>query len=404
MSASLPVAVSSLEVLWTYGAFEGVIPVFGEGEAPRHLVLTGPNGSGKSSILRGGSDALASWPRTPAARLREHQSELEKAQDHLDRVILTEQDRLRWLSIRENNRKLIDGARKNPIVNIAVRGDTTAINTLISIYLPASRRFSPSPVAGPSRLDLPVPRGADNLSKHFLQHLVNRRMEQALAREDDDDSAADTIQHWFGDLQGQLRKLLQLPELVLQFDRKRYGFDIEVADQPTPLADTLPDGFASILRIWSEILVACAAVEGKGEPRGFVLIDEPEVHLHPELQETLLPLLTQQFPSLQFIVATHSPIVMQSLANATIFDLERKEASRSEDWQGVRYGNVLKSHFGSPDEFDAATTATLERLHALHQLANPTPEELDEMRDLARPLAVRGHLYAIRVLTERGDD
>lgn len=403
MSTSLPVAVSSLEVLWTYGAFEGVIPVFGEGEAPRHLVLTGPNGSGKSSILRGLSDALATWPHTPAARLRRDEATIELNKQLLIPPDLPERDKLNFLGNQEIHRKSIQKLRENPIANIQLHGDTT-LDAMVAVHLPANRRFSPTPVAGPSRLDLPAPRGADNLSKHFLQYLVNRRMEQALAREDNDDAAADALQHWFVELQGRLRVLLQLPDLVLHFDRKRYGFDIEVANQPTPLADTLPDGFANILRIWSEILVACAAVEDKGEPRGFVLIDEPEVHLHPELQETLLPLLTQQFPTLQFIVATHSPIVMQSLANATIYDLERKEASRSEDWQGVRYGNVLKSHFGSPDEFDAATTAKLERLHALHQLANPTPEELDEMRDLARPLAIRGHLYALRVMTELGDD
>lgn len=399
MSANLPVAVSSLEVLWTYGAFEGVIPVFGEGEAPRHLVLTGPNGSGKSSILRGLHEALLKWPSSPAGELQRRSDQLAKLQTQLEKQEDDDQ-RTRLMTQIGTATAAIRDIREQPIVAPHVRGAVDA-NSLLLTYLPASRRFLPTAVSGPTRLDLPSPRTKHDFSSKFLQYLVNRRSEQAFARENDDTTTADNIKQWFADLTEWLRKALQQPKLELNFDAKTFEFRLRTNGEDASFT-TLPDGFSSILTIWSEILLR--VTNASTAPMGMVLIDEPEVHLHPELQETLLPLLTQQFPSLQFIVATHSPIVMQSLANATIFDLERKEASRSEDWQGVRYGNVLKSHFGSPDEFDAATTAKLERLHALHQLSNPTPEELDEMRDLARPLAVRGHLYAIRVLTERGDD
>ncbi|MDC0668820.1 AAA family ATPase [Nannocystis radixulma] len=44
--------------------------------------------------------------------------------------------------------------------------------------------------------------------------------------------------------------------------------------------------------------------------RGVVLIDEVELHLHPQWQRTLVPNLERTFPNLQFIVTTHSPQVL----------------------------------------------------------------------------------------------
>lgn len=46
---------------------------------------------------------------------------------------------------------------------------------------------------------------------------------------------------------------------------------------------------------------------------GIVLIDEVDMHLHPEWQQIVLQNLTKAFPKLQFIVSTHSPQVLSSV-------------------------------------------------------------------------------------------
>jgi len=43
---------------------------------------------------------------------------------------------------------------------------------------------------------------------------------------------------------------------------------------------------------------------------GIVLIDEIELHLHPEWQRRVIPRLTETFPNCQFIITTHSPQVL----------------------------------------------------------------------------------------------
>lgn len=58
---------------------------------------------------------------------------------------------------------------------------------------------------------------------------------------------------------------------------------------------------------------------------GVVIIDELEQHLHPRWQRTILPELRKQFPLVQFIVATHSPLVASSSRDVTVHRLENGE-------------------------------------------------------------------------------
>jgi len=46
------------------------------------------------------------------------------------------------------------------------------------------------------------------------------------------------------------------------------------------------------------------------EIRGIVVIDEIELHLHSDLQGSVLPRLIQMFPKVQFIITSHSPLFL----------------------------------------------------------------------------------------------
>lgn len=59
-----------------------------------------------------------------------------------------------------------------------------------------------------------------------------------------------------------------------------------------------------------------------------VIFDEPENHLHPSLQRTLLQNLTTAFPSAQFIVSTHSPLMITSVEESSVYALSRSGSGR----------------------------------------------------------------------------
>lgn len=47
--------------------------------------------------------------------------------------------------------------------------------------------------------------------------------------------------------------------------------------------------------------------------KGIVLIDEIELHMHPSWQRKILSTLKNTFPNVQFIVTTHSPIILSEV-------------------------------------------------------------------------------------------
>ena len=75
-----------------------------------------------------------------------------------------------------------------------------------------------------------------------------------------------------------------------------------------------------------------------------VLIDEPENHLHPSLQRTLLPGLVEAFPQAQFIVATHNPFVVTSVPDSNVVVLDfvdgRVESTQLKDEEVDRSATV----------------------------------------------------------------
>ena len=52
-----------------------------------------------------------------------------------------------------------------------------------------------------------------------------------------------------------------------------------------------------------------------------VIIDEPEAHLHPALQQQLLSDLLESFPRVQFIVATHNPFIVTAVRDSNVYVL-----------------------------------------------------------------------------------
>lgn len=50
--------------------------------------------------------------------------------------------------------------------------------------------------------------------------------------------------------------------------------------------------------------------------KGLVVVDEIDLHLHTELQSTLLPKMIAMFPNIQFIMTSHSPLFLLGMENS----------------------------------------------------------------------------------------
>ena len=81
---------------------------------------------------------------------------------------------------------------------------------------------------------------------------------------------------------------------------------------------------------------------------GVVLIDELDMHLHPKWQWNALSALKSVFPKIQFIIATHSPIVISSFKNSQLISLDSEQnVSYLEDAFAYSITDVLELRQGS---------------------------------------------------------
>ena len=86
---------------------------------------------------------------------------------------------------------------------------------------------------------------------------------------------------------------------------------------------TLSDGEKSVLALVSDLVLRlCQANPFLDDPvqdgTGVALIDDIELHLHPEWQRKIVGQLCETFPNCQFVATTHSPQVIGGVENCKI--------------------------------------------------------------------------------------
>jgi hypothetical protein len=94
----------------------------------------------------------------------------------------------------------------------------------------------------------------------------------------------------------------------------------------------LSDGYRAYIGWIGDMLFHVCMGAGSGvklrDIRGVLLLDEIDLHLHPEWQRVVVPTLARALPKMQFIVTTHSPLVVGSLEAGNLFVLA-DEAGRT---------------------------------------------------------------------------
>lgn len=88
--------------------------------------------------------------------------------------------------------------------------------------------------------------------------------------------------------------------------------------------EQLSDGIRNMIALVADIAFRATKLnpqfgaEAARKTPGIVLIDEVDMHLHPQWQQVVLQNLTNAFPHVQFIVTTHSPQVLSTVRRENI--------------------------------------------------------------------------------------
>lgn len=113
------------------------------------------------------------------------------------------------------------------------------------------------------------------------------------------------------------------------YDIKKAEIIMKAANGDLMPMHLLSDGVRSVLSMVMEIAFRCAllnpqlGVDAARETKGVVLIDEIDLHLHPEWQMHILQDLQKAFPNIQFFVTTHAPIVISTLEDCRIYSISQ---------------------------------------------------------------------------------
>ncbi|MGN7610755.1 AAA family ATPase [Magnetococcales bacterium HHB-1] len=135
------------------------------------------------------------------------------------------------------------------------------------------------------------------------------------------------------------------------------GYHLDVT-MKHPDVGTLPvrllsDGLRAMVGLTSDIAYRIMKLNphyGENAPQeteGIVLIDEVDMHLHPSWQQHVLQNLGEAFPKIQFIVTTHSPQVLTTVAAQDIRIIrDGKIYAAPSGTEGAESSRVLKRVLG----------------------------------------------------------
>lgn len=123
----------------------------------------------------------------------------------------------------------------------------------------------------------------------------------------------------------------------------------------------LSDGYRAYIAWIGDLLyhlqMSCPPEQALTSLHGVVLVDEIDLHLHPEWQREIVATIAQTFPHLQFVLTTHSPIVTGTLQPQNIFVMASDPAGPStvEQYSEQVYGRTVDQVLNSA-YFDLPTS------------------------------------------------
>jgi energy-coupling factor transporter ATP-binding protein EcfA2 len=248
-------------------------------------------------------------------------------------------------------------------------------------------------------------------TKLLANWIANQQFLRLKAKDAGRDERAAQIERSIADIEGVIAEIVDDPGF--KFVSREDSNDILVRWQGVDIdLGLLPDGLKSIISWVADLLMRLDRIPWVGNTpttqRSFLLLlDEIDIHLHPAWQRKVLPFVQKAFPNAQIIASTHSPVVVASAADAHIITLGLQGnrafvESMKPSQTGVSYGEIMRSIFGIPSDFDLETENDFRTFHAAKDrlLAGDTSAQA-EVDQLAARLAARSEELAALISLER---
>ncbi|WP_280571114.1 AAA family ATPase, partial [Chromohalobacter sp. 296-RDG] len=307
---------------------------------PRLTLLMGANGSGKTTLLDGiaiGLGEILTYLPGVAGMTFKKRGDLHQRGNHLapyTRITLETFQGLAWdrLQRRDNSKKTVGEIPPGQGVKVLKQHlDSTIINPWSadeSFELPVFAYYGVSRAL----LDLPLSRKGFPKSHERFDALANAlnadtRFKSAFIWFYNKENEEHRLQKQhksfdvtLSELDAVRRAIMRLfPDLSephielnpLRFAVKQQGEWLNIAQ----LSDGYQTLLGLIIDLSSRMAMANPDLDDPLAAEAVVMIDEVDLHLHPEWQRRVVGDLLTTFPNTQFIVTTHSPFIVEALNN-----------------------------------------------------------------------------------------
>jgi predicted ATP-binding protein involved in virulence len=131
------------------------------------------------------------------------------------------------------------------------------------------------------------------------------------------------------------------------------------------------------------------------EGEGIVLIDEVDMHLHPTWARTIVQRLTNTFPNCQFVLTTHSPLVISDSKAVLVYALENGQLVKVPPLYGQDVNTVLLEAMDTHVRNAVVAQRLNDLLDAIHE------RRLDDARRLVQALEAELPAQHVELLKAR---
>lgn len=373
----------------------------------KHLILTGKNGCGKTSLL----DAMATFLNSILG-LNDLASKIQSLKNNKEILQRYQKEHRADNEIKEEQKivEFYEGLIKKMGGGVILEMNRPLEEMwkhfeqgqFVAAYYKANRVFTAEVPKYVEKIELKSDYAIDEAPReNFIKYLLDLKMTQALAITGGKTEKAEQIKDWFDKFQGMLQQIFEDDSVKLEFDEDTFKFWI-VMDNREPFDfNTLSSGYAAILDIVVDLIIRMEKQTNKVfdfSIPGVVLIDEIESHLHLALQKNIMGLLTTIFPNVQFIVSTHSPFVLNSLEDVTIYDLEQHLEVKN-GLVDVPYAGIVEGYFNA-DSMSETLRDKYEKYQTLVKKKELTDDDFEEIADLEMYLDEIPDYLALNITTE----
>lgn len=194
--------------------------------------------------------------------------------------------------------------------------------------------------------------------------------------------------------------------IFYEFDpEKQQGLKIQLRDERILPFHSLSDGTRNFFAIVADMAYKCVTLnphhksDALKQTNGVVLIDELDLHLHPEWQRKIINVLKDTFPKIQFITTTHSPFLIQETSKKQLIRLKNNQVESISSGVNLSIEDIAEEiQYVDNPQWSKKRQLMFEKARSYYKAVKDgkdTDEMKKELDEAMKPFAQDTALYAL---------